>query len=148
MTFSKQRMVLGAKSELDSWEMTRFYSLLDYTVVGGFEKLLKYFIKNYNPKKIISYADCRWSGVDENKTVYNTSNFEFIKKTKPNYFYFKKGDYLKRYHRYNYAKHKLLEITNQKNLTEWQIAQSLGMDRIWDCGTLKYEMIINKKGGN
>jgi len=28
-----------------------------------------------------------------------------------------------------------------KNLTGWEIAVKNGYDRIWDCGTMKFELI-------
>jgi hypothetical protein len=35
-----------------------------------------------------------------------------------------------------------LKILNIPNISEWEIAQILGMDRIWDCGNLRFEMIL------
>lgn len=39
------------------WELLRLCSIKDYAIVGGTERLFKYFVKNYNPKSIISYCD-------------------------------------------------------------------------------------------
>ena len=39
------------------WEIIREASKLDYIILGGKEKLWKYFLKKYNPKNCISYCD-------------------------------------------------------------------------------------------
>jgi len=146
LTMGKTRNSLGNKEkEKNVYELIRFCNLCDYNVVGGFSKLLKFFIKEYNPIKVITYADIRWSGLNHENTVYNKNGFKFISITNPNYWYVEKKDYLKRYHRYTFRKSKLIDICktksiNYKNKTEWQIAQELNMDRIWDCGSMKFEM--------
>lgn len=98
-------------------------------------KLISFFIKNYQPKSIVTYADRRWS--DGN--LYKTINFKYIGTTSPNYWYIDKS-HKKRYHRFNFRKN----ILNKKienfdpSLTEWQNMQLNGYDRIWDCGHLKF----------
>ena len=39
------------------WEIIRECSKLGYIILGGKERLWKYFVKNYNPKDCISYCD-------------------------------------------------------------------------------------------
>ena len=39
------------------WELYRLCSHHKYIIIGGAEKLFKYFINNYNPSSIISYCD-------------------------------------------------------------------------------------------
>jgi len=150
MAFSKKRIALGNKSSLKGeYELSRFCSKNNINVIGGFNKLLNYFVKNYNPYKIISYADCRWSGLNPEQTVYYKNKFTFISYTKPSYWYFLKNDYIKRYHRFSFNKQKLLslvEIKNKNNYTEWELARILKMDRIWDCGAMKFELNLTKKG--
>lgn len=139
MTFSKLRNALGNKHKNENfWELNRFCSLNNYSIVGGFEKLLKYFIQNFNPKKIITFGDCRWSGMDYKKTVYHNSGFSYIDTTKPNYFYTLNKDYSKRLHRYNFTKHKISQKGDPRS--EWEIMQLNGYDRIWDCGSMKFEI--------
>jgi hypothetical protein len=143
MTFIKLRKSMGNKEDSENfYELTRFCSLIDYSVVGAFSKLLKFFINNYQPKKIITFSDCRFSGVDYEKTVYHKNGFILTNQIKPRYWYFEKGDYLKRHHRFKFNKNKLLKILNIPNVSEWEIAQILGMDRIWDCGNLRFEMVF------
>lgn len=52
MTFGKPRY-----NKNFEWELLRLCSKSDCLVVGGAEKLFKYFINNYKPKSIISYCD-------------------------------------------------------------------------------------------
>jgi len=147
MTFSKRRLALGKNTTEDGdWELNRFCSKINLTIVGGFQKLLNFFIKKYKPKVITTYADVRWSGLNYENTVYFKNGFKFIHQAPPSFWHFKKGDYLQRYHRFTFNKMKLLELCkndeNSKNMTGWELAQSLKMDRIWDCGTLKFELVI------
>lgn len=148
MTFSKKRIALGYKKlDSNSWELARFCSKINFNIIGSFSKLLKYFIRNYSPKEIITYADCRWSGINPENTVYNKSGFKFIHISQPNYWYFNKGNYLKRFHRFNYRKSEILKLSPEltsNTKTEWENAQILGMDRIWDCGSMKFIMSIKK----
>lgn len=52
MTFGKPRY--NKKYE---WELLRLCTHFDYRVVGGAERLFKFFIKQYQPTSIISYCD-------------------------------------------------------------------------------------------
>ena len=145
MTFGKLRKALGNKSSsTDEYELIRFCNKSNTNVVGSFSKMFNYFIKNYKPAKIITYADIRWSGINYENTVYNKNGFVFIDYTKPSYFYVEKKDYLNRYHRFSYRKDVLLKMFPNSSIekSEWQIAMKNGFDRIWDCGTMKFEWKI------
>jgi len=129
MMFKKARY-----SKLAEWEITRYATRLNVTVVGGFSKLLK------NSKiegSIISYADLRFF----NGTSYTEAGFEFLHQSSPNYFY---TDYMYRYSREKFQKHKLENILEhfEPKLSEWQNMQLNGWDRIWDCGN--YAFIYKK----
>jgi hypothetical protein len=136
MTFGSLRIALGNENKKDAYEMYRFCSKMNTNVVGAAGKLLKYFVDNYKPEKIISYADRRWS----NGNLYEKLGFKLLNKTKPNYFYTK--DHYKKHHRFSFRKN----ILNKKlekfdpSLSEWENMQLNGYDRIWDCGNLKYEL--------
>jgi hypothetical protein len=133
MTFSTLRNVLGSKKEDNHFELVRFSS---NNVVGIASKLLKYFVKKYNPDKIISYADKRWT-VDENN-LYSKIGFNLVSETKPNYWYVIGDD--RRYHRYNFRKDILVKKGYDKNKTENQIMTENGYLTVWDCGNYKYEI--------
>ena len=127
MTFSKPSIAKGGKNRKGAWELQRFCSKINHTVVGGASKLLKYFERNYEWQEIFSYADRRWSYGN----VYNKLNFELVGHTKPNYWYLRKQS---RIHRFALRKMK----DDPKDQTEWEIRKSQGWNRIWDCGNLKY----------
>jgi hypothetical protein len=129
MTFGKSRY-----NKAYEYELLRFANKCNINVIGGFSKLLKYFITTYSPKSIITYADRRFS----NGNVYEKNNFTFLHNSKPNYYYTKYDKHL--YSRVVFQKHKLnnkLEVFNSE-LTEWENMQLNNYDRIWDCGNKVY----------
>jgi hypothetical protein len=132
MTFAKPRKALGNNNHDDNvYELVRFAS---DNVIGGADKLLKHFIKTYKPKQIISYADRRWSQGE----LYEKLGFNLVSTTKPNYWYTK--DHRIREHRYNYRKDVLVSKGYDSTKTEFEIMADLGYDKIWDCGSFKFEM--------
>jgi hypothetical protein len=135
MSFSNGRAALNTSVKASEYELVRFVTNGD-SIVGGAGKLLKHFIKTYNPTRIISYADLRWSEGD----LYKTLGFE--ERTKPTIGYWYVSDYEKREHRFNFTKKTLVKEGADIRLTEWEIMQELGYDRIWDCGHQKYIMEI------
>jgi hypothetical protein len=145
MTFGKLRAALGSKvkNTENQYELIRFCSKINLNIVGSFSKLMSYFVKNNLPKRIISYADCRWSGINYEQTAYYKNGFVFIKKTPPSYYYVNTSDYLSRKHRYSMNKSSLIKKYNANpNETEFEIAVKNGFDRIWDCGTLSFEKLF------
>jgi very-short-patch-repair endonuclease/DNA-directed RNA polymerase subunit RPC12/RpoP len=134
MTFNPYRIALGNSAKNNCYELTRFCSILNFSIIGGASKLLKYFEKNYKPTEIISYADKRWS--DGN--LYNKLGFNLVGTTQPNYWYIVKNQ---RKHRFAYRKSELQKLLKQydNNLSEWDNMQLNGYDRIWDCGSLKFQ---------
>lgn len=133
MTFSKSRF--DKKYE---YELSRFCNSINTIIVGAASKLFSYFIKNYNPKSIVSYSDRRFF----TGKVYRNIGMSFVEYTPPNYWYFHKNNCVP-INRIKFQKHKLKGILNSfdPSLTEWQNMQNNGYDRIWDCGNLKYEWI-------
>ncbi len=132
MTFSKPSISKGGLDRNnDVWELSRFCSDSGFIVVGTASKLLNFFKKHYVWKSIFSYADRRWS--DGN--LYKTIGFNFIGNTATSYWYIKKG-HIERKHRFMFRKKK----DEPLNRTEWSLRKEQGLDRIWDCGNLKYVM--------
>lgn len=126
MSFSSSRY-----NKSYQWELIRYASI--GAITGGASKLFLYFIKNYDPLSIISYADLRWN----TGKLYSIMGMEYIKTTKPNYWYHN-GTIFK--HRSSYQKHKLkkeLKIFDPE-LTEWENMKLNGFDRYWDCGNNVY----------
>jgi len=137
MTFGPFRKALGTTVILSEYEMYRFCS--KGNVIGGAGKMLKYFIKKYNPTRIISYADRRWS--NKNDAFYTKIGFNLVSVTRPNYYY--TSNYFAREYRFKYRKNNLSKLLQKYNpiLSEWENMQLNGYDRIWDCGCLKFEFI-------
>jgi hypothetical protein len=137
MTLGKLRKALGSTGKCGEFELYRFSNLCDTSVIGGASKLLKYFINKWNPIKIVSYADRRWS----TGKLYKYIGFNLIKKTEPNWWYFKNGI---RYHRFNFRKSELVKQGFDINKTEHEIMLERKMYRLYDSGNLRFEMLINK----
>jgi len=128
----------SSRFESNTTEIYRFASLLNTSVIGGFSKLMKQV-----PKPIVSYANRRWS----NGKVYTKNGFEFVSGTEPNYIYYKNG---KVYSRQKFMKHKLEGLVRTglldfyyEELTETEIMEINGFEKIYDCGNLKYVLKTN-----
>lgn len=130
MSFGKPRY----SSEYE-YELIRLCWKCGIKVLGGANKLFKYFVKHYNPKSIISYCDiAKFSG-----RVYRSIGFEtreaFI--TKPNYVWVNsKGQVLSRYQTQKQNLSKLGFIDDQG--TEDSIMSSLGYFKIYNSGNQKF----------
>ncbi len=136
MTFGKKRIAMGNKSSGEGeYEMLRFCNKLNTQVIGGASKLLKYFLKNYNPKLITTYADRRYS----NGELYKTLGFTHVTNTQPNYWYFKSHEYVL-HHRFKFRKDVLVREGFDAQKTEHQIMSERGYMRIYDCGNMKFEL--------
>lgn len=134
MTFATLRKSLGSNNKDNTYELVRYCS---DNVVGLASKLLKFFVKKYNPNRIISYSDKRWS-VNGDDNLYTKIGFTHLGQTKPNYWY-STGDN-KRFHRFNFRKDILVKNGHDKNKTEKQIMSDLNYLLIWDCGSDRYEL--------
>lgn len=137
MTFGELRKNLGQIKTLDTYELYRFCTKKNTIVLGGASKLLKYFIKENNPKKIISYASKDWS----EGNLYEKIGFDFKRETVPNYSYFHKDQGI-RINRFNFRKDKLISEGNDPNKTEREIMIGKGYRRVYDTGSLLYELCL------
>lgn len=130
MTFLRKR-----KGE-DKWELTRFASDNDYIVNGGSGKLLHYFIKQNDPSEVSSFADRRWT-MDKYSNLYTKLGFKLDNILKPDYHY--TNGQKSFIHKFNFRK----QILHRKYglplcMTEHEMSQKLGYNRIWNCGLFKY----------
>ena len=132
MTFGKQRKSMGIKNKINSYEMLRFCNKLNTSVIGGADRLFKYFINTYKPVEVVSYADRSWSRGD----LYYKLRFDYISKTPPNYYYIVDG--IRKY-RFNFRKDLLIKEGFDVNKTEHQIMLERGIYRIYDSGSLKFK---------
>jgi len=131
MTFGNKRIVMNDKNFTDEWELSRFCNKLNMSVIGGASKLFKYFIDNYNPKEIITYANRSYS----NGLLYEKLNFKYSHMTNPNYYYI--VDKIRK-HRFTYRKNKLIKDGFDPNKTEHEIMLERKIYRIYDSGQLKF----------
>ena len=132
MTFSKSRFDTSYE-----YELVRFSSKLNNTIVGGFSKLLTYFIRTYKPNNIMSYVDRTIS----TGNAYIKNGFKLVDVTKPNYFYFKDMNvYSRQQFQKNKLKNKLPIFDN--TLTEYQNMQINKYDKCYDCGNYKFVMVM------
>lgn len=129
MTFTKKK---------EYWELDRFCTLLNHSIVGGASKLFKHFIKNNNPNKIVSYCDIDITP-DPEKSVYKKLGFELIGRTM-SYSWVIDGV---RLNRTNFMKYKLVKEGFSKDLTETEIMQSRGYYRTFECGNWRFEYLSN-----
>jgi len=131
MTFGKSRYDKSIQ-----YELIRFCSKLNTTVVGGASKLLSYFVKSYHPTSIISYANRRWS----TGNLYEKLGFAFVKNTAPGYFYFRGDDTAELMSREKFQKHKLKDKLESfdPSLTETQNMYNNGYRKIFDSGNKVY----------
>ena len=133
MTFGELRIPMGFRKEDGVYEMVRFCSKLGINVIGGAQKLFKYFLKNINPKKVISYSEIsKFTG-----NLYSKLGFKFNSISSPNYYWVLDNI---RNHRYNYRKDILVKRGYDKEKTEVRImTEDVGAFRVWDCGQKKWE---------
>ena len=118
-----------------NYELLRFCNKLNTSVIGGASKLFKYFIENYKPNEITTYAD---RGISQGK-LYETLGFTYINKTQPNYFYIIDGI---KHNRFNFRKDKLVKQGYDENKSEHEIMLERKIFRIYDSGNLKYKYKI------
>ena len=123
MTFDKFE---GRKKMKEGeWNLSRFCNVLNTNVTGGASKLFKYFILKYKPSRVVSYADKDWSDGE----LYYNLGFKLTNINTPDYKYIIDN---KRIHKSRFRKSKT-------NITE----SKLEIPRIWDCGKLKFEFILD-----
>ena len=124
----------------NKWELVRFATDYHYKCCGVGGKLFKHFTSNYDYSEIKSFADRRWT-INEEDNLYTKLGFENVGNTKPSFTYYCPKLYgCERKHKFTLRKNKILNSNPEfdSSMTEVEIAQSLGYDRIWDCGLIKY----------
>ena len=121
MTFGKPRFDKSCQ-----WELIRYCSKKNTSVIGGASKLFKYFVNEYHPQSILSY-----SHIDKGTgKLYEKLGFCLHKITKPGYVWCNRDLILPRY---QCQKHKLLK-QGFLGESEQVIMQSRGFYRLFDCG--------------
>lgn len=139
MTFDNIRGMNGGNC-IGEYELSRFSIKIGFVLVGIFNRLLKKFITQYIPNKIISFADL--NTVNKNHNIYESNGFKISKNIQPDYKILIEGEN-KLFHKFTYGtkfkKNKLIDESQKKNI----INKS---HKIWNCGKLKYELFIGDSG--
>lgn len=116
----------------DSWEIIRMTGLKYTRVQGATSRLIKRFMDDARPGKLMTYADLRYGD-----GASYSSTMRPVGITPPNYWYFRRGS-LDVMSRNMFQKHKIAEKDDMR--TEWQIMAENGYDRIWDCGSARFAL--------
>jgi len=113
-------------------ELIRSCSRKYCQVVGGFSRLINYFVKEYNIRTIVSFADLRYFD------AHGYIDWEIIDVCNPNYWYWDQK-HMGVESRIKYQKHKLPELLEHFDIkkTEVENMYDNGFIRIWDCGNFK-----------
>lgn len=141
MTFCKNRKALGKTPVDGEWELSRFCSIGNFSIIGGASKLLKHFERVLKPDVLTSYANKRWSFKGG---LYEILGFKLLRESPPSYWYFKS---LKIFHRFGFRKNVLKNKLDDfdENMTEWENMKANGWNRIWDCGNFVFEKRYGKR---
>jgi hypothetical protein len=121
------------KHPVYEYECTRLCSKLNLLIVGGSSKLFKYFLKDLQPEKVLSFSDRRYF----NGKIYEKLGFKLEGVTDPNYFYTKGGRVFSRIKFQKHKLHKLLKMFDP-NLSESQNMFNNNYRKIWDAGHWKF----------
>ncbi len=117
-----------------TYEIVRIAWKNGVAVVGGTEKMFKYFLTKYNPDSIVSYCDIsKFSG-----EVYERLGFKLDGISKPNYKWVN-VETNEAIPRYKTMKSNLVKkgLGNESE-TEVEIMYRLGYIRVFDCGNARY----------
>ncbi len=144
--FARPNASRSRKATEGVWELSRYCVHPQYKVMGGLGKLIAAFRKVHPEATILlSYSDNRWS----EGGIYKALGFELKAANPPSYWYFKAHTQGPRFHRFKYRKSEAVRMFGGAG-TEWDINSANGLDRIWDCGSMRWELnltgITNERG--
>ena len=133
MTFKKEIRISN------KWELNRFATDISKHCIGIGGKMFSYFVKNYNPDYVKSFADRRWT-LNNDNNLYTKLGFKLDEILKPDYSYVTSKS--KREHKFNFRKKLMIKRHPEYNLTndmtEEQMTKIIGVYKTWDCGKYKY----------
>nr|DAV42551.1 MAG TPA: endonuclease-like protein [Caudoviricetes sp.] len=132
MTFSPSRY----EKRQGAWEIVRFCSILNHTVVGGASKLIAAARKHVGQEMecLLTYADL----MHGTGNGYKACGFKEIGRTEVGYFWY--GRHV-RESRQKYQRHKLEKVFNEtfpKEMTENDIMFSKGYRKLYNAGNAKF----------
>lgn len=123
------------------WELLRYCSHPDYIIVGGSQKLFKYFVKYFKPESVISYCDkAKFTG-----NVYNHLGFKLHHSTGPTPHWFNGKihitDALLRQRGFD----QLFKTDYGKGTSNEELMILHGFVKVYDCGQNAYIWINKNK---
>lgn len=145
MCFNKRSALSGSKQINDSEaELIRFCNLRGTRVIGGAGKLLKHYIKTFNPAIVTSYS----ANDISNGQLYKSLGFVPNSKISESYWYIEPITF-RRQHRSIYTRSGIVRKwpeydINDKSWTERMVMDSKGYMRIYDAGTTKWVLNIKQ----
>lgn len=132
MTLGKARNP-SMKGTSDGYEILRFAS--SKAVVGGFSKLLKRFVREYAPERIVSFCDLNHATGE----VYRKNGFVLENTSSEQYWWLKGNKAGSRTNRYETQKH-IISSGPYAGLSERETAEKLGWKRILGAGTQRWAL--------
>lgn len=130
MSFGKPRYNKNCE-----WELLRLCTEHDVAVIGGAQKLFKYFNSHYNPNSIVSYCDLsKFEG-----KVYGKLGMTLAHESAPNYHWVRFNEVYTRYQTQKHNLPKLLGKSFDSMLSEADNMINNGFVKIYDCGNAVYE---------
>ena len=129
MTFGKSRFNKSCE-----YELLRYCS--HYNVVGGAEKLFKYFVDNYKPNSIVSYCDTsKFSG-----KVYDALGFKYIKTNSPrkHWYSLKEKRHITDGLLLSQGYDRLFKENHGKGTSNEELILARGYLPVYDCGQSTY----------
>lgn len=114
------------------WELVRYAT--SGIVRGGHSKILKRFIRDLSPAKIVTFSD---RGVSDGG-LYSSQGFTMDGELKPDYSYLVGGS---REHKFKYRKNRFErdeKLEFQDGLTETELAQLNKLLRVYDAGKVRW----------
>lgn len=139
MTFGKPRY-----NKNYEWELIRLCTKNNYIILGGADKLFKYFLNNYAPKSIISYCD----NSKFNGDIYSKLGFKLKSKGVPTAHWYNEKlkihitDTLLRKQGFDRLLGNIFGVYGKGTSNE-NLMKSHGFFEVYDCGQSAFEYINN-----
>lgn len=137
ITFDNKKNMNGGILE-GEYDLSRFSIKIGCVLTGIFNKMIKTFVNDYYPKKIISYADL--NVVNKEKNIYASNKFYLDKVIQPDFKIFLKNTN-ELYHKFTYGNkfYKNENISNDKK----NIIKENSI-KVWNCGKLRYTLSFDE----
>lgn len=129
MTFGKPRY-----NKNYQWELLRYCSHPDYIIIGGSQKLFKYFVKYFKPESVISYCDVS----KFNGNVYNHLGFKLKNSTGPTPHWFNGETHITDALLRQRGFDQLFKTDYGKGTSNEELMILYGFVKVYDCGQNVY----------